>query len=114
MYSTDGDLAPLKELVQIKKAFGALLMVDEAHSIGTLGARGGGIREHAGVRGSDVDIWMGTLSKSFSSCGGYIAGSKELVELVKYASPGFIYSVGMTPANAWLSVIGTGEALRTT
>jgi len=104
VYSTDGDIAPLRALVDVKRRHGALLMVDEAHSIGALGVRGGGVREHAELAGADVDIWMGTLSKAFASCGGYIAGSRSLVELVKYTSPGFIYSVGMTPANAAMAL----------
>ena len=108
VYSTDGDIAPIRELVEVKRRHGALLMVDEAHSIGVLGARGGGLREHADIAGSDVDVWMGTLSKAFASCGGYIAGSRALVELVKYTSPGFLYSVGMTPANAAMAL----EAIR--
>jgi 8-amino-7-oxononanoate synthase len=108
VYSTDGDTAPLREIIALKRRYGAMVMVDEAHSIGVLGARGGGLGELAGVAGPEVDIWMGTLSKSFASCGGYIAGSRALVELVKYTSPGFIYSVGMTPANAAMAL----EAIR--
>ena len=108
VYSTDGDIAPIRELIEVKRRHGALLMVDEAHSIGVLGENGGGLREHADIAGSDVDIWMGTLSKAFASCGGYIAGSRPLVELVKYTSPGFMYSVGMTPANAAMAL----EAIR--
>ena len=75
-------------------------MVDEAHSIGTLGDTGRGISEHFGLNPRDVDIWMGTLSKSFGSCGGYIAGNKALVEYLKYTAPGFVYSVGLSPPNA--------------
>jgi 7-keto-8-aminopelargonate synthetase-like enzyme len=56
--------------------------------------------EHFGINPKDVDMWMGTLSKSFGSCGGYIAGSKELVEYLKYTTPGFVYSVGLSPPNA--------------
>lgn len=108
IYSTDGDIPPMRELVALKQRYGAMLMVDEAHSIGVLGRRGGGVREHADLAGSDVDIWMGTLSKAFASCGGYIAGSRALVDLVKYTSPGFLYSVGMTPANAAVAL----EAIR--
>jgi 7-keto-8-aminopelargonate synthetase-like enzyme len=74
-------------------------MVDEAHSIGTMGAHGRGIAEHFGIDPNDVDVWMGTLSKSFGSCGGYIAGKKELVEYLKYTTPGFVFSVGLSPAN---------------
>jgi 7-keto-8-aminopelargonate synthetase-like enzyme len=75
-------------------------MVDEAHSIGTMGKTGRGIAEHTGCSPRDVDIWMGTLSKTFGSCGGYIAGRKELVEYLKYTAPGFVYSVGMPPPAA--------------
>jgi 8-amino-7-oxononanoate synthase len=99
VYSMDGDVADLPELIRIKKRHGALLMVDEAHSVGVLGARGGGIGEHFGVDRGDVDIWMGTLSKAFASCGGYVAGSRQLVDYFRYTLPGFVYSVGMTPAN---------------
>jgi len=75
-------------------------LVDEAHSLGVLGQTGRGIGEHFGVTRGDVELWMGTLSKSLASCGGYIAGSKELVHYLKHSSPGFVYSVGMSPANA--------------
>ena len=75
-------------------------MVDEAHSIGTIGKQGRGIGEFFGINPHDVDLWMGTLSKSFASCGGYIAGSHALVEYLKYTAPGFVFSVGMSPPNA--------------
>jgi len=75
-------------------------MVDEAHSIGTMGTHGRGIAEHFEANPRDVDIWMGTLSKSFGSCGGYIAGCRELTEYLKYTAPGFVYSVGMPPSAA--------------
>jgi 8-amino-7-oxononanoate synthase len=100
VFSMDGDICPLDQLVEIKRSFRALLMVDEAHSIGVLGARGRGIGEHFGISGSDVDLWMGTLSKTLSGCGGYIASSKAMVELLKFTAPGFVYSVGMAPALA--------------
>ena len=77
-----------------------MLMVDEAHSLGVLGATGRGISEHAGVNAADVDIWMGTLSKSLASCGGYIAGSRALIEYLRFTAPAFVFSAGMTPANA--------------
>jgi 7-keto-8-aminopelargonate synthetase-like enzyme len=62
-----------------------------------MGAKGLGIRDHFGLRADDVDIWMGTLSKSLASCGGYIAGEAALVEHLKFLAPGFLYSVGMSP-----------------
>jgi len=78
----------------------AWLLVDEAHAIGVLGATGMGIAERCGVDPREVDLWMGTLSKSLASCGGYIAGKRALVEYLKFSAPGFVYSVGMTPPNA--------------
>jgi 8-amino-7-oxononanoate synthase len=99
IYSTDGDLAPLPEIVQLKHHYQTFLLVDEAHSIGVLGISGGGVREHFNLQPTDVDLWMGTLSKSFASCGGYIAGCQELIEYLKYTAPGFVFSVGMSPPN---------------
>ncbi|MFM7427677.1 MAG: aminotransferase class I/II-fold pyridoxal phosphate-dependent enzyme [Elainella sp.] len=100
IYSTDGDLAPLPEILRLKQRYKTFLLVDEAHSIGVLGRTGRGIGEHFGIDRGQVDLWMGTLSKSFASCGGYIAGSKALVEYLKYTAPGFVYSVGISPPNA--------------
>lgn len=100
VYSMDGDIPPLDHFVDVKKRHHAMLMVDEAHSLGVLGAHGFGIGEHFGIPASDVDIWMGTLSKTLASCGGYIAGSRALIEYLKYTAPGFLYSVGLAPASA--------------
>jgi len=100
LYSMDGDVPDLPHFVEIKRRHRAFLMVDEAHSFGILGSRGLGIQEHFGLRGSDVDIWMGTLSKTLASCGGYVAGESALVEHLKCAAPGFVYSVGMPPPAA--------------
>ena len=97
VYSTDGDIPDLPKFIEIKKHYKAFLMVDEAHSIGTIGKHGRGISEYFGINPSNIDLWMGTLSKSFASCGGYIAGTKALVEYLKYTSPGFVYSVGISP-----------------
>lgn len=100
VYSMDGDFPDLPRFVEIKRRHRTFLMVDEAHSLGVLGNSGLGIQEHFGLRGSDVDIWMGTLSKTLASCGGYIAGETALVEHLKCAAPGFVYSVGMPPPAA--------------
>jgi 8-amino-7-oxononanoate synthase len=100
VYSMDGDFPDLPRFVEIKRRHRAFLMVDEAHSLGVLGDSGLGIQEHFGLHGSDVDIWMGTLSKALASCGGYIAGESALIEHLKCAAPGFIYSVGMPPPAA--------------
>jgi 8-amino-7-oxononanoate synthase len=100
VYSMDGDYPDLPHFVELKKKHKALMLVDEAHSLGTMGPTGRGIGEHWRVDRTDVDLWMGTLSKSLASCGGYIAGSAELIEYLGYTAPGFVYSVGMSPPNA--------------
>ncbi|MEQ8791620.1 MAG: aminotransferase class I/II-fold pyridoxal phosphate-dependent enzyme [Pirellulaceae bacterium] len=100
VYSMDGDYPDLPRFLEVKERHKAIMMVDEAHSIGTMGATGRGISEHFGVSARQGDLWMGTLSKSFGSCGGYIAGCKEVVEYLKYTAPGFVYSVGISPSNA--------------
>ena len=100
VYSQDGDVPDLPRFIEVKRRHKAFLMVDEAHSLGVLGATGRGIGEHFGVDPQDVDLWMGTLSKTLASCGGYIAGGRELVRYLRYTAPGLIYSVGMTPPNA--------------
>lgn len=100
VYSMDGDFPELPRFLELRKKHKTLLLVDEAHSLGTLGATGRGLGEHWGVARSGVDLWMGTLSKSLASCGGYIAGSNELVEYLKYTAPGFVYSVGLSPPSA--------------
>jgi 7-keto-8-aminopelargonate synthetase-like enzyme len=93
----DGDVADLPKLVKLKEKYGAWLMVDEAHSLGVLGATGRGVAEHFGVDPRKVDIWMGTLSKTLASCGGYIAGKQELIDVLRYQAPGLVYSVGLSP-----------------
>ncbi len=100
VYSMDGDYAPVPEFVEIKKKHKCYLMVDEAHSMGTMGKTGRGMSEASDIHPRDVDIWMGTLSKSFGSCGGYIAAGSELIKYLKYTAPGFVYSVGLSPPNA--------------
>ncbi|GLK79549.1 aminotransferase class I/II-fold pyridoxal phosphate-dependent enzyme [Methylopila turkensis] len=97
LYSMDGDIPDLPRLVALRERYGFWLMVDEAHSLGVLGRTGRGVAEEQGVDPNEVDIWMGTLSKTLSGCGGYVAGSKALVEYMKFTAPGFVYSVGMPP-----------------
>lgn len=100
IYSMDGDFPDLPSFVEIRNRHKVFLMVDEAHSVGVMGRRGRGIHEHFGLSGDDVDIWMGTLSKAFASCGGYIAGSNPLTHTLRYTAPGFVFSVGESPSNA--------------
>jgi len=96
-YSMDGDVPDLPAFIAAARRNQAWLMVDEAHALGVLGSRGFGTADRFGVDPGEVDIWMGTLSKSLVSCGGYIAGNKELVEYLKLVAPGFVFSVGITP-----------------
>ena len=104
IYSMDGDYPNLPELIGLKNRYKTFLMVDEAHSFGVMGETGLGIREFFNLKGTDVDIWMGTLSKTLASCGGYIAGETSLIENLKCFAPGFLYSVGMQPALAAASL----------
>ena len=104
VYSMDGDFPDLPRFVALRNRYKCYLMVDEAHSLGVMGKTGKGIREHFGLRGADVDLWMGTLSKTLASCGGYVAGSASLVRYLKYSAPGFLFSVGITPPNAAASI----------
>ena len=89
-------IADLPELIRIKKHYGCFLMVDEAHSLGVLGKRGRGLCEHWECDPADTDIWMGTLSKTFCGCGGYIAGRKDLVEMAadRLTAPGIGKDLG--------------------
>jgi 8-amino-7-oxononanoate synthase len=111
IYSMDGDFPELPRFIDVKRRHKVFLMIDEAHSFGVMGATGLGIREHFGLSGTDVDIWMGTLSKSLAGCGGYIAGETALVEHLKFLAPGFLYSVGMAPPVAAASLAAL-ECLR--
>jgi 8-amino-7-oxononanoate synthase len=97
LYGMDGDTPDLAALIRLKSRYNAWLMVDEAHSIGVLGTTGRGIAEEQDIDPRDVDIWMGTLSKSLAAMGGYIAGSRPLIEILKDTTPGFIFSVGLSP-----------------
>lgn len=104
VFSMDGDLPDLPALVASARRHGAHLMVDEAHSVGVLGAHGGGICEELGVDPGDVDLLMGTLSKSLSSCGGYLAGHRSLVQHLRYTLSALVFSAGLTPANTAASL----------
>jgi 8-amino-7-oxononanoate synthase len=100
LYGMDGDYPDLRRLVEIKKRHQVWLMVDEAHALGVLGKTGRGLAEQCGVAGTDVDIWMGTLSKSLAACGGYIAATSELILYLKNTAGVFVFSVGMPPVIA--------------
>ena len=104
VFSVDGDLAPLAELVALKERFGASLMIDEAHATGVLGARGAGLAEALGLT-DRVEIHMGTFSKALGSLGGYVAGDRRLIDYLYNRARSFIYSTALAPP-----VLGAIEA----
>jgi len=97
VFSMDGDVINLPEVSRLCREYGTLLMVDEAHSLGVLGETGHGIEEHFGLEGA-IDLYMGTLSKTIPSVGGYIAGSQELITYLKHTARGFFFSAALPPA----------------
>ncbi len=99
-YSMDGDIPDLARLIALKRTYGFWLMVDEAHGLGCIGPTGKGVRELHGIAGTEIDVWMGTLSKTLGSTGGYIAGSSVLIDILKCEAPGSVYSVALAPALA--------------
>ena len=99
VFSMDGDRAPLRELIKLKKRFGALLMLDEAHAVGVIGPNGRGLAAEENV-GADVDVQMGTLSKALGASGAYICGSRMLIEWLINRARSFIYSTAPSPAVA--------------
>ncbi|KAJ4973965.1 hypothetical protein NE237_007139 [Protea cynaroides] len=97
IYSMEGDICKLPEIIAVCKKYKAFAYLDEAHSIGAVGKTGRGVCELLGVDTADVDIMMGTFTKSFGSCGGYIAGSKELIQYLKYTCPTHLYATAVSP-----------------
>jgi len=97
VYSMDGDVADLPRLLEIKEKYHVWLLVDEAHSLGVLGATGRGLAEHQGVDPARIDLIVGTMSKTLASCGGYVCGKKQVIDWFRYTLPGFVYSVGLSP-----------------
>ena len=98
VFSMTGEICNLPKLVELKKKYGARLMLDEAHGIGVLGAHGRGAGEHFDLE-DEVDIIMGTFSKSFASLGGFMAAKKEVINYVQHTSRPFIFSASITPAS---------------
>jgi 8-amino-7-oxononanoate synthase len=97
VYSMEGDICDVPRVAELASQYGARLMVDEAHGVGTLGARGAGACEALGVE-DQVDLRMGTFSKSLASCGGFIAGPAEVVEFLRYQSRSFLFTAAAVPA----------------
>jgi 8-amino-7-oxononanoate synthase len=97
VFSMDGDIINLPEVSRLCREYDALLMVDEAHSVGVLGQTGHGIEEHFGLENA-IDLYMGTLSKPIPSVGGYVAGSRELITYLKHVARAFVFSASLPPA----------------
>ncbi len=97
VYSMEGDVAPLLDIVELCERYGSRLMVDEAHAAGVLGARGAGASELLGVE-DRVDLRMGTFSKSLASCGGFIAGPSDVIEYLRVSSRAFLFTAAAVPA----------------
>ncbi len=98
IYSMDGDICPLPEIINLKKKYEAYLMVDEAHSFGVLGPTGRGVDQYFGSKPEDVDIWMGSLSKAIPSNGGFIAGPQDLIIYLQHGSAPFMFSAALCPS----------------
>ncbi len=116
VFSMDGDIAPLRDIYEVATNYEAMLLVDDAHGFGVLGKRGRGTVAHCGLEGEDI-VQMGTLSKAIGGLGGYIAGSRTLIELLINRARGFIFTTGLPPAtlaaaNAALNVMRDSPKLR--
>ncbi len=98
LYSMDGDIPDLPSLIEIKNRYQGWLLVDEAHSYGVLGPTGRGVCEYYGVPPSEIELSVGTLSKSFVSSGGFVCASENVINWLRFTLPGFVYSVGLGPA----------------
>lgn len=106
VYSMTGDIAPIKEYIYLAKKYNALTYIDEVHSVGLYGQRGGGITELFGLA-DQIDIIQGTLAKAYGVIGGYISGSHEIVDAIRSAAPGFIFTTALPPgvSNAALASV---------
>lgn len=116
VYSMDGDLAPLDKIVPLVKKYNAFLMLDDAHGTGVLGKSGSGTAEHFGVE-HEIDISMGTFSKSFAMTGGFLAGSKELINYMRFFARSYMFSAALPPSVlaavlAGIDIIETKPELR--
>jgi 8-amino-7-oxononanoate synthase len=100
VYSMDGDYPDLPRFLEVKRRHDALLYVDEAHSIGTMGPEGRGICDFFGVDPREGDLWMGTISKALGAQGGYLAGPERLIRYLGYTTPAFVFSTACSPANS--------------
>ena len=106
VFSMDGDVAALPELIAIKKEFGCFLLIDESHATGVIGATGRGTDEYFGIATGEVDIWTGSLAKSIPSNGGYVTGSRKLMIFLQHASSPYIFSAAVPAASAGATIAG--------
>ena len=106
VYSMDGDYPDLPKFIEVKKRHDALLYVDEAHSLGTMGPEGRGICDFFGCDPADGDLWMGTISKALGAGGGYLAGGERLIRYLGYTTPAFVFSTACSPPNAAAALEG--------
>jgi 8-amino-7-oxononanoate synthase len=106
VYSMDGDYPDLPKFIGVKKRHNALLYVDEAHSLGTMGPEGRGICDFFGCDPADGDLWMGTISKALGAGGGYLAGGERLIRYLGYTTPAFVFSTACSPPNAAAALEG--------
>jgi 8-amino-7-oxononanoate synthase len=97
VYSMDGDIAPVPELIEICRKYGAWLLVDEAHSLGVLGKTGHGIQEHFGIARGEIDILTCSLSKTIPSIGGFVAGRQDFISFLRHTARGFVFSAALSP-----------------
>lgn len=107
VFSMDGDIAPIRQLAELAAAHDAILMIDDAHGVGMLGANGRGSLEHHGVSTSQVDLQMGTFTKAFGGIGGYVSGDKEIIDFLRISARTYIFSAPLPPAIA----AGVAEAI---
>ena len=106
VYSMDGDYPDLPRFIEVKQRHSALLYVDEAHSLGTMGPEGRGICDFFGVDPAEGDLWMGTISKALGAGGGYLAGGERLIRYLRYTTPAFVFSTACSPPNAAAALEG--------
>jgi 8-amino-7-oxononanoate synthase len=111
VFSMEGDLANLPDIVDLARKYNAMVMVDDAHGIGVMGKNGRGTAEHFGVE-DDVDIVMGTFSKSFASLGGFVAGKKKVISYIKHFARSLMFSASITPASV-ATVLATLDIIET-
>jgi glycine C-acetyltransferase len=107
VYSMDGDVCPLPALIEITRRYKAFLLVDEAHALGTAGARGGGTADHYGIDAGEIDLITGSLSKAIPAGGGFVAGRRATLAYLQHVSGAYVYSAGLPPpcAGAALAAI---------